>query len=137
LSRDFFTRNYRDKAVAVGLSMLLWTALVYRSQTIHRSFEVPAAFNLLPARLTVVGCDPPEVLVTLAGERKDFSFLKPGDVRLAFDLLEAKPGRTRLPITVRDLSFPKGLELEEIEPRQVQIEIRERPPTNSLAPPSR
>ena len=85
--QSFFRRNYREKAVAFGASVLLWTVLVYRSQTIHRSFDVPVTFNLLPAPLAVTTCDPPAVLVTLAGQRKDFGFLKASDVKLAFRAL--------------------------------------------------
>lgn len=131
--RDFFSRNYREKALAFGLSVLLWTAFVYRSQTVHRSFEVPVAFNLLPATLVVAACDPPTVMVTLAGQRKDFGFLKANDIKLAFDLMEARSGRRTLPITVRDLSFPDGLELEDIEPRKVRIQIYERLATNNIS----
>jgi diadenylate cyclase len=131
----FFRRNYREKAVAFAVSVLLWSALVYRSQTAHRSIAVPASFNLLPAPLSVTSCDPPAVIVTLAGQRKDFSFLKPSDVKLAFELLDAKPGWRTLPVTVRDLTFPEGLELEDIEPRQVRIQINQKPTTNGVAVP--
>ena len=130
--RDFFRRNYREKAVALGVAVLLWTALVYRSQVIQRGFEVPVSFTLLPAPLSVTGCEPPAVLVTLSGQRKDFGFLKASDIKLSFGLLDAKPGRRTLPITVRDLSFPEGLELEDFEPRQVRIQISEKPATNSV-----
>jgi hypothetical protein len=91
----------------LGAAVLLWTALIYRSQTIHRTFDVPVTFNLLPTPLTVTPCDPPAVLVTLAGQRKDFAFLKASDVNLAYGLLDATPGRRTLPVTVRDLSFPE------------------------------
>jgi diadenylate cyclase len=135
--RDFFGRNYREKVVAFAVSVLLWTLLVYRSQTIYRTFDVPVTFNLLPAPLVITTCEPPSVNVTLDGQRKDFGFLKASDVKLAFDLLDAKPGRRTLPITVRDLSFPKALELEDIEPRQVLIQINQRPATNSVPEPRR
>ena len=131
--QSFFRKNYREKAVAFGVSALLWTALVNRSQTIQRSFVVPVNFNLLPGPLEVAACDPPAVMVTLGGQRKEFGFLTAGDVKLTFELLDAQPGRRSLPITGRDLSFPEGLELEDIEPRQVRIQINERPMTNGAA----
>lgn len=123
LWRDFFRSNYREKAAAFGVAVLLWSVLVYRSQTMQRSFEVPVSFNLLPAALTITSCNPTNVGVTLAGQRKDFGFVKPSDVKLTFDLLDARPGSRILPVTVRDLSFPEGLELEDIEPRQVEVQI--------------
>ena len=134
--QSFFLRDYREKVVAFGISVVLWSMLVYRSQTVHRSFEVPVAFNLLPSALEVSACNPNDVVVTLSGQRKDFGFLKPGDVKLSFDLLDAFPGPRVLPVTVRNLSFPEGLELEDIEPRQVRIEISHKPPTNSVGKPN-
>jgi len=133
--KDFFRRNYREKVVAFVVAVLLWTALVYRSQIVQRGFEIPVSFNLLPAPLEVTTCDPATVLVTLAGQRKEFGFLKASDLKLAFELLDAKPGRRTLPITVRDLSFPEGLELENFEPRQVRIQLSEKPVTNDVTLP--
>jgi uncharacterized protein (TIGR00159 family) len=91
--KDFFRRSYREKAVAFGVAVLLWTALVYRSQVVQRSFEVPVNFALLPAPLAVTTCEPTAVMVTLSGQRKDFGFLKASDIKLSFGLLDAKPGR--------------------------------------------
>ena len=72
-------------------------------------------------------------LVVVRG--KDFGFLKANDVKLAFELLDARPGWRTLPITVRALNFPEGLELEDIEPRQVRIQINQKPATNEVAAP--
>jgi hypothetical protein len=135
--RHFFHSNYREKAAALGVSVLLWTVLVYRSQTMQRRFEVPVSFNLLPGALEVTTCNPSNVVVTLAGQRKDFGFLKASDVKLTFDLLDARPGRRTLPVSVRELSFPEGLDLEDIEPRQVQLQISEKPVTNGVTTPPR
>ncbi len=92
---------------------------------------MPVGFNLLPASLAITTCNPSNVVVTLAGQRKDFGFLKASDIKLSFDLLDARPGLRTLPVTVRDLNFPEGLELEDIEPRQVQVQISQKPVTNS------
>jgi diadenylate cyclase len=132
LWRDLFRSNYREKIAAFGVAVLLWSVLVYRSQTMQRSFDVPVSFNLLPAALAVTTCNPTNVVVTLAGQRKDFGFLKASDIKLSFDLLDARPGLRILPVTARDLNFPQGLELEDIEPRHVKIEISRKPITNSV-----
>lgn len=131
--RSFFRSNYREKAAALVASALLWTVLVYRSQTIQRAFEVPVNFNLLPSALAIARCTPQDVMVTLAGQRKDFGFLKASDIKLSFDLLDARPGERTFPVTVRNLSFPESLELEDIEPRQVQVQITSKPSTNGVA----
>lgn len=133
--RNFFSRNYREKFVAFLVSVLLWSTLVYRSQLVQRSFDVPVSFALLPTELEIAAYEPQAVTVVLSGPRKNFGFFKENSVKLTFRLLEAKPGRRSLPITVRDLSLPEGLELDNIEPRQVIVKIKEKPPTNALAVP--
>ncbi len=128
--QNFLRENYREKVVALAMAVLLWSAFVYRSQTIARSFEVPVSFNLLPSALAVTGCEPSDVVITLTGPRRAFNFVKTRDVKLVFDLLDAKPGHRQLPVTQRELSFPEGLELEDVEPRHVQVQIREKAVTN-------
>jgi len=130
--QSFLLSNFREKAAALGISVLLWTLLIYRSQTIYRAFQVPVSFSLLPAELIITECEPQDVVVTLTGERKDFGFIKASDVKLVFDLLHVRPGAIKLPVTLRDLSFPRGLELEDVEPRQVQIQIGEKAATKGV-----
>jgi len=133
--RGFFRQKYREQAVAFGISVLLWMTLVYRSQVVERSFEVPVTLTLLPTPLEVSSCSPPKVLVTFSGERKDFGFLKASDIKLVFSLLDARPGERNLPITVRDITYPPSLALQNIEPRSVWVDITKRPVTNSVNQP--
>jgi uncharacterized protein (TIGR00159 family) len=131
--RNFLRENFREKVAACALALFMWSAFVYRSQTISHSFEVPVTFNLLPSALAVNDCQPSDVLITLSGQRKAFNFVKPGDVKLVFNLLDAKTGRRILPVTQRELTFPEGLELEDVEPRHVQILVSQKPATNGAA----
>ena len=54
---------------------------------------------------------------------------------MTFELLDARPGQRTLSITLRDLTFPEGLEVEDIEPRQVRVQINEKPATNDAVKP--
>jgi len=89
---------------------------------------VPVSYGPLPSTLLVAQIEPDKVDVTLSGQRRAFAFLKPGDIKVVLQLGEARKGRQRFTITSRDLSYPSGLELEDIQPRQVLLEIEKRPP---------
>jgi diadenylate cyclase len=133
--RNFFHRNYREKAVALGLSVGLWVLVVHRSQVVTRSYVISVNYGLLPSGLVVSEITPGSVRVSLSGERRDFDFLRPDEIKLVLQLWDARKGRYELPITSRDLSYPKELGLEDIEPRQVHLDITEKPPpTNHVQP---
>ncbi len=124
----FFHRNYREKMIALGLAVALWIMVGYSAEVVQRSFEVPVKYDSPPANLTVESIEPAKVLVTFSGQRKSFAFLNPDGIKLSVQLQDAKRGRYRLSITNRDLSYPSGLELEDIDPRTVMVEIGRRPP---------
>jgi hypothetical protein len=71
------------------------------------------------------------VVVTL-GQRK--ARLPRSDIKVVLQLWEARKGRTRFTITSRDLSYPSGLELEGVQPRQVLLEIEKKPPEPKNGP---
>jgi diadenylate cyclase len=123
----FFRRNYREKLLSFGLAAALWIVVAFGTQTVERTFEVPVNYGPLPSTLTVASITPAKVSVILTGQRKAFAFFKADSIKLVLQLWEARRGKHRFLITGRDLSFPPGLELEDIEPRQVLLDIENRP----------
>jgi YbbR domain-containing protein len=124
----FLLRNYREKAVSFVLAVVLWVVVGYSAQTLQRTFEVPVNYGPLPSTLAVANVEPAKVAVTLSGQRKTFAFLKLDDIKVVLQLWEARKGKHRFTITSRDLSYPSGLELENIQPRQVLLDIENRSP---------
>ena len=122
----FFRQNNREKVVALALSITLWIALVHRSQEVRRSYVIKVNYGLLPSGLTVTEITPASVRVTFSGERRDFDFLRPDDIKLMLQLWDARKGRHEVPITSRDVSYPKDLNLKDIEPREVRLDIIEK-----------
>jgi len=94
---------------------------------VQRTFEVPVNYGSLPTTLTVTKIAPATVRVTFSGQRKAFAFLRLEDIKLALQLWDAGKGRHQFFITSRALSYPPGLELEDIEPRKVLLDIKEKP----------
>ncbi len=124
----FLRRNYREKAVSLGLAVALWIILGLSAEMVQRTIEVPVQYASLPDTLTVEGITPSKVQVTFSGQRKAFAFLRPGDIKLALQLRDVREGEHPFSIASHDLSYPSGLELEEIQPTRVLITIEKRPP---------
>jgi diadenylate cyclase len=124
----FLIRNYREKAASFLLAVALWVVVGYSAQTVQRTFEVPVNYGPLPSTLIVANVEPDKVAVTLSGQRKAFAFLRPYDIKVVLQLWDARKGRHRFSITNRDLSYPPGLQLEDIQPYQVLLEIEKKPP---------
>jgi hypothetical protein len=94
---------------------------------LQRSFQIPVQYGLLGTNLVVKAVQPEIITVSFSAPRKEFDSLLPGDIKLILQLWDAKKGRRPFRITSTELSYPSQLDLDDIEPRQVTLEIEERP----------
>jgi uncharacterized protein (TIGR00159 family) len=125
--QEIFRHNYREKLLALALAVMLWTLVVHRAQVVKRAFEIPVQYGLLGTNLVVQTVKPENITVTFSAPRKAFDFVRPGDIRLVLQLWDTKKGHREFRITGNDLTYPPKLDLEDIEPRQVSLDINERP----------
>ncbi len=130
----FFQKNNREKALSFVVAAVLWIVVGYGSQVVQRDFDVPVGFSALPGTLTVTGVDPARVRVSLSGHRRAFAFLRQEDVKLELNLWDIRKGRHPMAITTRALSYPPGLEIEDIEPRRVEVRIEDKRGTPNHQP---
>lgn len=130
----FFQKNYREKAVALGLSIALWVVMVFRAHVMQQTFDVSVGYSLLPGNLSVNRVEPAKVKVTLSGPRKNFDFVDADRIKLTLELWDLQKGRRAVSISGGDLTYPNGLDLQDIEPRGVVLEIVDKPvtPTNHV-----
>jgi len=125
---QIFRKNYREKALSFGLAAILWIVVGYGSQTVQRTFEVPVRYGALPGNLLVATIAPGKVQVTFSGYRRAFAFIRPEDLKLELDLWDLKKGAHHISVSTHDLSFPPGMEVEDIEPRRVRLLIEDKLP---------
>jgi len=121
--REFFKKNYREKGIALVVTVFLWFFFVHESRIAYESFLVPIEYESVPPHLIVQESEPSEVEVTFSGPRRSFYFFDRSKLRVSMKLFEARRGKIRMTLTRSNLSFPDGLSLENIQPREVDITI--------------
>jgi diadenylate cyclase len=125
-------KNHREKALSFGLAAVLWIVVGYGSQTVQRTFEVPVHYGALPGNLLVADIDPGKVEVTFSGHRRAFAFIRPDDLKLELNLWDLAKGEHHISVSAHALSFPPGMEVEDIEPRRVRLLIESKPPKKPI-----
>jgi uncharacterized protein (TIGR00159 family) len=121
--QDFFKKNYREKVVAIAVTVLLWFLFVHGAKLEYRSFRVPVNYANLPSQLIVTQIDPTEVEVTCSGSRRSFYFINRNSIRLYLKLFRAQEGTQREILSKAHFTIPAGLTLEDINPNEVTVRI--------------
>jgi hypothetical protein len=119
----FFTKNYREKAIAVFMAVALWFVFVHESKLVYRTYNVPVKYTTLPSELKVEDIKPETVKVTFLGPRRAFYFFNEKEIELFLKIPEARKGIKTVNISESSLKFPKDISLENIEPRRVLVRI--------------
>jgi hypothetical protein len=125
--RRLLRSNLREKVVSVGLALALWFVLVHESRTVYGSFRVPLELAHIPARMAVARDEPSELEVTFSAPRKSFYVVRSAKLRLVVRTWDLARGRSSIPVLHADLSYRQGLDLENVKPREVVVEVVSEP----------
>ncbi|MBU1078741.1 MAG: diadenylate cyclase [Spirochaetes bacterium] len=130
LIRDFFTRNIKEKFIAIVVSLALWFVVIYESVTIYKTFEIPVRYMGLDRGYRVKRVRPGEVKVVLSGRRRDFYFINEEDIRLELKLFDVddemkqkKKEYHEVILTASDFELPTDLTMVNILPRSIRLNI--------------
>ena len=119
----FVTPNWQTKLTALVAAVIIW-GYVASQQSMHVVFTVPIHFQGVPADSRLV--EPPltKAEVTLAGRRERILTLKQQQVWVAVDLSGLRNGPNLLLLTTQDVVTPAGVEVKDVSPRQLNLELR-------------
>ncbi len=118
-----FTKNYREKALAVFITLTLWFVFVYGSNLNHKTFTIPVEYTELPYGYKVAEINPSEIQVSFLGPRRAFYFFNDKEIRLFLNIPDTSKGVKKVNISESNLAFPKDITLESIEPNSVEVRI--------------
>lgn len=127
---ELLTRNFREKLIAVFLSLTLWFFYVHEGRLTYSSYRVPVEYTNLPDNLQVAEVIPPEVEVTLSGPRRYFYFITSKRIRLVLNMVNQEEGFLIKSIQKSNLTYPEKLSLENFFPSKVKLVLRPKPTKN-------
>jgi uncharacterized protein (TIGR00159 family) len=121
------TQNWRAKLASVlGVSLLLF--VLVGQQNAEVAIPIPVVYLNVPKDLTIEDKKVQEVFVRVRGSREMLNFLDPSQLHVAIDLRQAGPGFTQYAISAKDIRLPLGLKLAGVNPPQIEVRLRRKPP---------
>lgn len=124
---SLFTKNYREKLIAIAIALVLWIFQVYGAKVVYETYTIPVEYAELAPDLAIESIEPNKVEVTFSGPRRVIYFVNKEKIRLFLSTLNLKPGTRTLKVLPSSLSFPKKIKLESIEPTRVVAKIKRLP----------
>ena len=118
------TRNFKEKVIAIGLTMTLWFFYVHEGRLTYKTFHVPVEYTNLADDLQVAEIIPSRVEVTLSGPRRYFYFTNTNRIRLVLNMGNEEAGFQIQTVQKSNLIFPEKLQLETIAPPKVKLVLR-------------
>ncbi len=112
-------RNPGLKALALGLSILLWY-FVAGERNVQVGFAVPLEIRNIPQGMAITNKVDRQVDVRLAGPPTLINGLQQEEISAVIDLSGVK-GKETIPLTERSVEVPAGLRVERVYPPSVEI----------------
>jgi uncharacterized protein (TIGR00159 family) len=124
-SWQWLTHRLWAKALALGVAAGLWmTVAGQRSAEI--SLTVPVEYQRIAPTVELRGEIPKEVTIRLRGPQLALDALRASPVPVRIDLEQARNGLNSVALTARHLDLPPGVELTDIRPALLVIDVRKK-----------
>ena len=118
--KRMFRKNLGLKALALGLSILLWWFVAGESN-VQVGFAVPLEIRNIPSDMAITNKVDSQVDVRLAGPPTLINGLQQKEISAVIDLSDAKKGKAIIPLTERSVEVPAGFRVERVYPSSVEI----------------
>jgi uncharacterized protein (TIGR00159 family) len=119
----WFTYRLGSKAVALGVALALWMA-VAGQQSAEMALTVPIEYQRIATGVELRGEIPAEVTIRLRGSQLALAALRASSLRLRVSLERVRDGLNYIALTAHHLDLPPGVELTDMRPAFLAIEVR-------------
>lgn len=120
-----FTKNLREKLIAIALAVGLWAVFASTSGIVRRDFVVPVEYGGVPAEMNIERAVPRELTITLSGDERAFRFSSPQNLKVSVDLSLVREGRQRIAIQPGAIAgLPRNLKLDGIHPDEIEVTLK-------------
>ena len=121
----WFTYRLGSKAVALGVALALWMA-VAGQQSAEMALTVPIEYQRIATGVELRGEIPAEVTIRLRGSQLALAALRASSLRLHVSLERVRDGLNYIALTAHHLDLPPGVELTDMRPAFLAIEVRKK-----------
>jgi len=128
----WLTYRLSAKALALTVAIGLWTAVAGQQST-EMALTVPIEYQRIASGVELRGEIPAEVGVRLRGSQLAIAALRASSVRLHVSLDRVRDGLNYIALTAHHLDLPPGVELTDLRPAFLAIEVRKK---DSIATPN-
>lgn len=123
--KGLFTNNWMAKLFCLLLALSLWT-WVKVQQTAEERFDVQVEFRNLPDDFVLTQDSDRVVSVTLSGPKTTLNRIDASQVGVEIDASQFEPGENSVRILEWNLEYPRGLNIESIQPPRVNVFLERR-----------
>jgi uncharacterized protein (TIGR00159 family) len=121
--RNLLTYRLGAKALALGVALALWMA-VAGQQSAEMALTVPIEYQRIATGVELRGEIPAEVTIRLRGSQLALAALRASSLRLRVSLERVRDGLNYIALTAHHLDLPPGVELTDMRPAFLAIEVR-------------
>ncbi len=117
----FIIKNSSYKALSILISVTLWFFFVYQEGIVKLNFSIPVEYRSVDNNLTIKSSQPETINVTVTGNNRDVSNLKPNDIKIIVDGSNVKLGDNDLSIKQDNIQTPSYIELSNYSPKTIKV----------------
>ena len=123
--KNLIVKNALAKLICLFLAVSLW-GWVKIQQTAERQFDASVEYQNLPEEFVVTDESDREVSVVLSGPKSTLNRITEQDVQIEIDAGPFEAGENLVRILPWNLEYPRGLDIESIQPPRLNVVLEER-----------
>jgi YbbR domain-containing protein len=121
---QWFREDVGTKILSLGLALFLWV-FVHIEERARMILRTTIQLANIPDNLMVTNDLPSEIQLTVEGPRTMLTLLNPRLHPYRIDLKDARAGVMRIQVSPQNLRIPRGVEVVEISPGTILVELKE------------